>query len=165
MKAFKRFFVGALCSILPGNRLARLRAMLWRIAGVSVGDGANIYHDVRIYAASVTIGRATYIGPRTIIAGGHVTIGEQCDISAGVIVHAGTHELGGARRRAGAALGGSIEIENGVWIGAGAIILNGAQIGAGSVIGAGGLVRSAIAKNVIAVGVPVREIRKLSSEQ
>lgn len=57
--------------------------------------------------------------------------------------------------------GGDITIGNDVWIGMYKIVLNGVTIGNGSVIATGSVVTKSIPENVLAGGVPSREIRQL----
>lgn len=126
-----------------------------------MGKNVNIYHDVKIYALYTEIGDNTYIGPESLLAGGTVAIGPNCDISARVVIHSGTHEFGGGGRRAGSAIAGCIEIGSGVWVGAGCVMISGASVGDGAVIGAGSVVRGKIEPNSVAVGVPAKIIRRL----
>lgn len=161
-KFLLKLLCGAGCRLVPGTQLAPLRAFMWRCAGVQIDPTAVVYHDVKILAKSVAIGARTYVGPEVLIAGDKVTIGSQCDISARVLIHSGTHHLGPHERRAGALLSGEVIIENGVWVGCGSTILAGSLISAGSVIGAGALVRNRIQENSIAAGVPARHIRNLA---
>ncbi|HOA81763.1 MAG TPA: DapH/DapD/GlmU-related protein, partial [Defluviitaleaceae bacterium] len=56
-----------------------------------------------------------------------------------------------------------IVIEDDAWIGAGAIILPGVRIGRGAVIGAGAVVTRDIPEYSIAVGVPAKPTKDISS--
>ena len=84
------------------------------------------------------IGASCWIGAFTVIDGsGGLTIGDNCDISAGAQIY--THSTVG-RVLSGGALPvdrAPVEIGRSVHIGAGAIILMGSRIGHHSVIGAG----------------------------
>lgn len=158
-----RLAVGRIARCLPGNRLACVRAMLWRAAGLTVGRGVNIYHSVSILVGEIAVGDHSYVGPDTLITGGSISIGRNCDISARVILHAGTHEPGGPARRAGRAVTRPIVIGDGVWIGAGATVIAGVSIGNSSVVGAGAVVTVSIPDHALAVGVPARVVRSLES--
>jgi acetyltransferase-like isoleucine patch superfamily enzyme len=58
---------------------------------------------------------------------------------------------------------GPLEIGPGCWLGAKVVVLDGASIGAGSVIGAGAVVNRPLPERCVAVGVPARVVRTLST--
>lgn len=151
---WRRFLAGKLTGLLPGSKLAAVRAQLWRWADVRCGRRVNLYPGVQIIAGEVQIGDDCYIGPNTLVTGGTIVIESGVDISANVTIHAGTHDIGPSTRRAGAAHFGRVFIGAGSWIGAGATLIDGAVIGRGSVVAAGSLVRGSIPDNCLAAGVP-----------
>jgi maltose O-acetyltransferase len=75
----------------------------------------------------------------------------------------GSHEIGGASRRAGTKVAKRILIGDGCWIGAGTRILGGVRIGEGVVVAAGAVVTRDIPPNTLAAGVPARAKRNLGS--
>ena len=64
----------------------------------------------------------------------------------------------------GACYAKKVTIGDNVWVGAGVHINPGVTIGANSIIGSGSVVTKDIPENVIAVGVPCKEIRKIIEE-
>lgn len=163
LRFLKRYIARCACNMLPGGAFSSLRCAIWRVAGVNVGPGCNLYHDISIWAQHVSIGAGSYIGPTTMLAGNTITIGRNCDISAGVVIHSGSHDLGPASRRAGNLRDGAILIGDGVWVGTHATIISGVSIGSGTVVGAGSVVTKPIAPNSLCVGVPARVIRTLEN--
>ncbi len=60
-----------------------------------------------------------------------------------------------------ATLCGGVTLGDGVHIGAGAVILPGKKIGANTIVGAGSIVNTDVCENVVAVGNPVRIVKKI----
>jgi acetyltransferase-like isoleucine patch superfamily enzyme len=139
---------------VPAMWGSRLRARLWRLAGIRIHPTARVSGCVRFLHGAVEIGEGSYVGHESLISGPRVVIGSRCAISQRVTIHGGSHRIGGSECRAGPAFSEEIVIGNGVWIGTGAIILSGAHIGDGSVIAAGSVVTCDIPANTLAAGVP-----------
>lgn len=136
-----------------------------RARRLGFGEGSSIYHNSYVYG-DVRVGRDTWIGPFTLLDGsGGLTIGDGCDISAGVQIYThdtvrrvlSEHELG--IDRAAVAIGERCHI------GAGSIVLAGVTIGDHAVIGAGSLVNQAIPSRSVAVGSPCRVIGRVVIEE
>lgn len=122
---------------------------------------ANVMHTAFLNHGKIKIGRDTFVGDEVLITGGDITIGHRCDIAPRVIIHAGTHEIGDSRRRAGLACEGVIRIGSGTWIGTGATIVEGAVIGTGSLIAAGSLVmRGRYPPNSLLAGCPAKIVKQ-----
>ena len=137
---------------------------------VELGDCVDVREDCIFYIGEVHVGDDTFIGRgclfhagifHTDTDSGSVSIGARCDIAPKVTFLCGTHEIGGANRRAGAAITKDIVVGDGVWIGSNATILPGVRIGSGAVIGAGSVVTKDIPANVVAVGNPARVLKEL----
>lgn len=160
------YLLNRMLPVLPDTRLYRLRARLWRAAGIEIDITARVVCTVRIMGCfPLAIGRDTYVGHETLIIGGEapISIGSHCDIGPRVTIVNGSHELGhstDSRRAAAEGVSKSIVIENGVWIGASSTVLGGVRIGTRAVIGAGSVVVGDIPPDTIAVGVPCRPVRK-----
>jgi acetyltransferase-like isoleucine patch superfamily enzyme len=90
-----------------------------------------------------------------------ITIGERCDIGAGVTFIPGGHAIGSSERRAGAGFAKPIEIGDGTWIGAHSVILGGVRVGAGCIVAAGSVVTRNLPDNTLAAGVPAIVKRQL----
>ncbi|TME07450.1 MAG: acyltransferase [Chloroflexi bacterium] len=120
------------------------------------GEGTSIY-DSSLVLGDVKVGKATWIGPFTVIDGsGGLTIGDHCSISAGV--HLYTHDT--VKR---ALSGGKHEIEreptsigSRCYIGPHTVVVKGVTIGDGCVIGAHSLVLEDIPAGSRAHGNPCR---------
>lgn len=162
MLSIRRYIANIVTGLLPPTRFYRLKAGIWRAAGVDVSATARLVSSVRIWTSGpVSIGADTFLGHEVMIVGGDapVRIGAKCDLAPRVLVVTGTHLDGGTERAAGPGISHPVSIGNGVWIGAAATVLGGVEIGEGTMIGACSLVNRSVPKGVIAVGSPCVAIK------
>lgn len=121
----------------------------------------TLIHPSAIIGKNVNIGKGCIICSQTnltcdIEIGFHSivnigsTISHDCKIGSFVTISPGVN------------IGGNVEIGDECWIGIGAKIINKVKIGKGSFIGAGAVVTKNIPKNVLAVGIPAKVMKKLS---
>lgn len=131
--------------------------------GHDIGEGTKIAGPVELYGTLHT-GKNVWLGTGFKIHGlGHVYIGDNCDIAPEVICLTGSHEIGGASRRAGAGITSDIRIGDGCWICGRSTIIGGNTVGSSTVVAAGAMVASNIPRNVLAGGVPAKMIRRLEN--
>ncbi|WP_376796750.1 gamma carbonic anhydrase family protein [Thermogemmatispora sp.] len=123
------------------------------IGDVTIGEGASIWYNsvVRGDTGPIVIGRRTNIQDNCVLhldADAPLTIGEECTIGHGCIIH-------------GATLGDR------VLLGMKAVVLNRARIGAETIIGACALVSEGktLPGGVLAFGLPARVVRNLTPEE
>jgi carbonic anhydrase/acetyltransferase-like protein (isoleucine patch superfamily) len=121
------------------------------VGRVTVGPGSSFWFGAvaRGDNEPMTIGARTNVQENAVLhsdTGFALTIGDDCTIGHGAIVHGCT-------------------VEDGCLIGMGAIILNGAVIGAGSLIGAGALVTEGkvIPPGSVVMGSPGRVVKELDA--
>jgi gamma-carbonic anhydrase len=124
------------------------------IGDVEIGDESSIWYAtvVRGDVMPIRIGARTSVQDNTVV---HVTagkfgttIGNDCTIGHGAMIHACT-------------------IEDSCLIGMGAIILDGARIGTGSLVGAGALVTPGtdIPPGSFVLGAPARVMRNVGEKE
>ena len=129
-----------------------------RARRLGFGEGSSIYADSYVYG-DVEVGAGTWIGPHTLLDGsGGLTIGNGCDISAGVQIY--THDTVRRVLSEGriAVEHSAVSIGDHCHIGASAIIARGVSIGDHSVIGAAAFVNHDVPPYSVAAGVPARII-------
>ncbi len=167
IRTFWRHQVWVLTTLMPGKPFHRFRTWLWRTVGFEIDPSVIIRPSARIVCPSLKIGAETTVNIGTLLTGGHIEIGRRCDIAPNVTIHAGSHEMGDANRRAGRTYAGKIVIGDGNWIGTGVTILEGARIGNGCLIAAGSVVTAGdYDDNVLLAGVPAKvkkAVRQLSA--
>jgi maltose O-acetyltransferase len=155
-----------LIRIIPYGVAPRLRTMLYRVAGVRIGNGSVVMGFMRLWGSSpLTIGDNTTINaPVVICLDGPVTIGNGVLIGHDAILATGNHKIGPPEARGGPLRALPIVIEDGVWTGANVLVLAGVTLGAGCVIGGGAVVTKDVPPNAIAVGVPARVVRTIDDQ-
>lgn len=133
---------------------------------IKIGKGVNIGSDVVIDALSkegVTIGNNVRIGDNCFFGcAGGISIWNDVIMGQNVRFHSENHNYNDSStqiRMQGVSHKG-IKVGNNCWIGSGVVILDGVSIGDGCVIGANTLVNKDISNKYVAVGSPVRLIKK-----
>jgi maltose O-acetyltransferase len=161
-----RHLVNLLLCGLPPSRCFAFRRLCLRIAGISLAPGTRVCGRGWIYGRGrLAIGRDSWLSPGVIVhthLAAAISIGARCDIGPGVEFIVGSHNIGGAGRRAGQGTARAIQVGDGCWIGAGAKIFGGVTVGASSVIGAGAVVLHDVPPNTLVAGVPAAPKRSLS---
>ena len=123
------------------------------IGDVSLAAQASVWYNsvLRGDVARISIGERTNIQDGTIIhadTGFPTTIGNDCTVGHGAVVHGAT-------------------VEDGCLIGMRAVLLNGCRIGAGSIVGSGAVVPEGtqIPPGSLVLGVPAKVVRALDERQ
>ncbi len=159
----------SLARLLPDMAFSRTRSILYRLAGVGIGEHTLVSSRLHLLgppgaAANLTVGSYCWLnGPifldvsTTIRIGNHVTVGNH------VVFTTAHHDIGPTEHRAGPVRPRPISIGDGAWIASCVTVLPGAKVGAGTVIAAGSVVVGEIPPNVLAGGVPARVIRNLDA--
>ncbi len=123
------------------------------IGNVTIHEGASIWYNtvIRGDVAPIVIGKRTNIQDNSTLhadADAPLTIGEECTVGHNAIVHGAT-------------------IGDRVLIGMQAVVLSHAIVDSHTIVGACALVseRKHIPEGVLAVGIPARVVRPLSTEE
>lgn len=114
------------------------------------------------------LGYQLRVGTRTFVNFGlvaldvaSITIGDDVQIGPNVQLLTPTHPVEAAARRAKWEAAQPISIGDNVWLGGGVIVLPGVHIGENTVVGAGSVVTTDLASEVVAVGNPARVLRSV----
>ena len=165
-KAIRYGVINLIRSLLPESRFQQLNRRLLVAQGAVLADDTVVYSSVKVSRmVRLVVGSGSFIGSNSVFTGGAgstVHIGRDCDISNHVHFVTGTHEIGTAGiRRAGSGLSKNISVGDGVWIGYRSLLLPGVRIGRGAIIAAGSVVVQDIPEDVLAGGVPCRQLKNL----
>lgn len=165
MNSIRLYLISGLIHHLPETRAFGFKRMLYRWAGVKIGNNVRICSSARIIGSgSLEIGDNTWIGPETrITSSSKVVIGSNCDIAPRVLITDGTHELTPDHDRvADIEVCYPISIGNGCWICANSTIIAGVSIGNKTVVAAGAVVTKSFEGMSIIGGVPAKVIKTIS---
>lgn len=149
----KIFFL-EICGWIPSHII---RNTIFRLAGVSIGQGSTIHVGCRFYQpANVRVGDDTSVGDRCVLDGrAPLVIGNHTSIASQVMIFNSEHD---PHDEWFTAKDSPVHIGDYVFIGPRAIILPGVTIGDGAVIAAGAVVTKDIPGKTIVGGVPARYI-------
>ena len=162
--SFARYWLRYVVRCFPGSPFRRFRNWLWRRGGFDVHPTANILPTATLICGDITIGEKTFIGEEVILTGGNIKIGARCDVAPRAVIHAGSHDVGGASRRAGKTYKGDIQIGDGTWVGVNATIIAGAKIGSGCIVASGSVVIAGeYPDNCLIAGIPAKIKKQFES--
>ena len=115
--------------------------------------GKNLFFGNNVYANF----NLTVVDDVEIIVGNNVLFAPNCTLTTA------NHPIEPELRRKGYQYCKKIKICDNVWLGSNVVVLPGVTIGENSVIGAGAVVSRDIPANVVAMGVPCRIVREITS--
>jgi maltose O-acetyltransferase len=136
-----------------------LRKLIFRLAGVKLGQKSTLHIGARFYQPkNITIGQGTIIGDHATLDGrAPLTIGNHVDIASEVMIFNGQHDIHSPHFDP---IEKPVTIKDYVFIGPRAIILPGVTIGRGAVIAAAAVVTKDVPDKAIVGGVPAQPIGK-----
>jgi Acetyltransferase (isoleucine patch superfamily) len=139
--------------------------------GIFIGDNSSIgkYSIIRGSGALNNLGKGIKIGKNFGCAdycffgcSGGITIGDNVIMGQNVRFHSQNHKYNDVNTpiKEQGVVSKGIKVGDDCWIGAGAVILDGVKIGSGCIIGANSLVNKDISDYSVAVGNPVKVVKK-----
>ncbi len=123
----------------------------------------NAIHPTASIAPSAKIGRGTVICREAVICV-NVKIGNNTIVNTGAIVDHECEIGDHVHIASGVNIAGRVNIKNGTFIGIGSTIIQNVTIGHNTIVGAGSIVINDIPNDVVAVGVPAKEIKKVDEK-
>lgn len=145
--------------------IKKIRTWYWRSVLRSFGEHSRVLGRIVVYSPeNVIVGRHSSLNEGVLLnARAPISIGDHVHISPYCIINAGglDYSKTGVSRTH---VSEPIEIKDGVWIGSGAVINPGVTIGENAVIAAGAIVTRSIAANMVAAGVPARELKRIDEK-
>ena len=150
--------VGPFEVIIAMSRMEKRREGSARLKSIPLSP-VTIIHPSAIISKSAKIGRGCLISPGVIIGPG-VEIGDHTILNSAVTIDHDTLIQENVIMGAGVHLPGYVKVLSDTFIGVGSCSVNGVTIGHNCLIGAGSVVTKDVPDDVIAAGVPAKEIRK-----
>jgi len=131
---------------------------------IKFGKHCRIGHNVILETrgnGSITLGSNVRINQGTVlVAYDNMSIGSDCLIGEYCSIRDANHGIEkGALIRTQSHTYSPIVIDGDCWVGRGSVVLQGVRLHKGSVVGANSVVTKDIAEEMIAVGIPCKEIR------
>jgi sugar O-acyltransferase (sialic acid O-acetyltransferase NeuD family) len=136
---------------IGGNHARRQRALGARCRF------ATVVHPAAIVDATVRLGTGTVVFAGAIVQpdtaiGEHVIINTGASIDHDCAIGDFVHVAPGTR------LAGNVTLDEGAFLGIGAVAIQGVRVGAWTTIGAGAAIVGDLPANIVAAGVPAREL-------
>jgi acetyltransferase-like isoleucine patch superfamily enzyme len=152
--------IGSDVRLGPGVRIATVGSGRVEIGDrVGVGSGTEV---IAMEGAIVTIGNDVFISRLCVVAAAdRIDIGDGSMLAEMVGVRDHDHDPD-QPPQSGAMLKAPVRIGSRVWLGAKCSVVRGGMVGDDSVIGAHALVNKPIDARHLAVGVPARQVRRLT---
>lgn len=142
----------------------RTRARIFESVQAREEQIVNAVHPAAVIAPDVRLGEGVMICAGVVVNTGTV-IGNNVILNSGCTVDHHNHIGAHAHVAPGVHLGGNVSIGEGALIGIGSVVVPGRSVGEWATVGAGSVVNKDIPPHVVAVGVPVRTIKRHKSER
>jgi sugar O-acyltransferase (sialic acid O-acetyltransferase NeuD family) len=150
--------VGSFEVIIAMSPMEKRRVRIRQIEDLSLNP-VTIIHPSAIISKSAKIGRGCLISPGVIIGPG-VEVGDHTILNSAVTIDHDTLIQENVIMGSGVHLPGYVKVLSNTFIGVGSCSVHGVTIGGNCLIGAGSVVTKDVPDDVIAAGVPAKEIRK-----
>lgn len=145
--------------IIAMSRMEKRKEVIRQVRSLPLSP-ITIIHPSAIISRSAKIGRGCLISPGVIIGPG-VDIGDHTILNNAVTIDHDTLIQENVIMGAGVHLPGYVKVLSDTFIGVGSCSVNGITIGRNCLIGAGSVVTKDVPDDVLAAGVPAKEIRKI----
>lgn len=133
------------------------RRIIYRLAGISIGQGSSIHMYTRFYdPKNISIGQDSIIGEHAVLDGrDKLTIGDHVALASEVMIYNSEHDVNDIDFKP---ITDKVIIHDYVFIGPRAIIMPGVTIGKGAVVAACAVVTKDVPPFAIVGGVPAKLI-------
>lgn len=130
---------------------ARLRVIVLRMFGATIGNGVLIRHRVRVlWPWKLTVGDNCWIGEDAWLLNLEpITIGRDVCLSQGAMLCTGSHDR---RSPTFEYDNGPITVADGAWVAVRATVLRGVTVGAGATVAAGAIASRDVPPGAVVVG-------------
>lgn len=148
-------YVSIKISMIPSHNLRHF--LINRVLASGLNSNTVVYYGSIFRGAfKIDIGRGTIVGDECLLDGrGELSIGENCNLSTGVKIWTGQHDLNSPTFAYESA---PVKIGNHCWISGGVTILPGVTVNDGCVVASGAVVTKDCEAYGIYAGIPAKKI-------
>ena len=163
----KIYIVNLLMAILPNSGCQKLKARLYRWAGVSVGSGVEFFQGIKVQGiGELEIHDRAFIGHEVLFMlneGSKIVIEESAIVGSRSVVMTGFHPItpDGERILSREGTCSTVRIGKGCSVSTACIVLPGVTVGEMSLVAAGATVAKDVAPRTLVGGCPAKLIRSL----
>lgn len=163
----KIYFVNLVMALLPNSGCQKLKAKLYRWAGVKVGKNVEFFQGIKVQGiGELEIGDRAFIGHEVMFLlneGSKITVKEEGVLSSRCLVISGFHPIVPSGKRIIGREGttSQIEIGRGSAVLAGCTVLPGVTIGEMALVAAGATVAKDVEPYTMVGGCPAKFIKAL----
>lgn len=167
----KMYFVNLMMQIFPNAGLQKIKASLFRWAGVEIGQNVELFQNIKVYGnGRLVIGDGCFVGQDVnflIDKNGSILLENSIAVSAKVIMSTGFHPITPYGERIVSRQGtcGNIVLKKGCAVLTGAIVLPNVTIGENALVAAGAVVNKNVDSRTLVGGVPAKFIRSYETKQ
>lgn len=164
------YWVNQLMNLLPNSGCQRLKAKLFRWAGVKVGENVEIFQGVKVQGVGeLELGDRCFVGHEVLFMlnrGSVITIEREAIVGSRSILVTGFHpiDINGERILSREGTCSCVRIGRGCSVSTNCTILPGVTIGEMSLVAAGATVTKDVEPYTLVGGCPAKEIKKLKNE-
>lgn len=162
----KIYLVNLLMSVLPNSGCQKIKASLYRWAGVKVGSGVEFFQGIKVQGiGELEIQDSAFIGHEVLFMlneGSKIIVEESAVVSSRSMLITGFHPINpdGERIIGREGTCSTVRIGKGAAVLAGCMVLPGVTIGEKALVAAGATVSKDVEAYTLVGGCPAKEIRK-----
>lgn len=163
----KIYLVNLLMAVLPNSGCQKLKASLYRWAGVKVGQGVEFFQGIKVQGVGeLEIQDKAFIGHEVLFMlneGSKIIVEESAVVSSRTMIITGFHYITPMGERIISREGtcGEVRICKGAAVLAGSKVLPGITVGEMALVAAGATVAKDVAPSTLVGGCPAKLIRTL----
>lgn len=167
IKSKRIYCVNLLMAVLPNSGCQKLKAKLYRWAGVKVGEGVEFFQGIKVQGiGEMEIGDKAFIGHEVLFMlneGSKIIIEESAIVGSRSVVMTGFHPVTpeGDRVLSREGTCSTVRICRGCSVSTACVVLPGVTVGEMSLVAAGATVAKDVAPRTLVGGCPAKLIRTL----
>lgn len=161
------YLVNHLMAVLPNSGCQKIKAAMYRWAGVTVGENVELFQGIKVQGiGQLTLGDRCFIGHEVLFMlneGSHIIVEPEAIVGSRSIVMTGFHPItpDGPRILSREGTHSIVTIGRGCSVSTNCTVLPGVTVGEMSIVAAGATVTKNVAPYTLVGGCPAKIIRTL----